>query len=203
MSQEYKRINEKEYIEPMIFNDEKISEEKNNGLIRPMEFDVRTKSVEEKIYIILYKIVDENNEDAYNNIYSICLGRIDAYNDIKNKLISGDNVDIHKSIIITETKQTETETGDRKYYLVAFEDAISVYSFMISVQDYFSGDDFDIEIYNEDGIPEERYNELESRPHYLTPEQIEYRNMLEASMKRDKLFLQIRQEQANENVDNV
>ena len=191
----------KELIEPMIFNDDKV--DKNKGLIHPMEFDVRTKSIEEKIYIILYKIIDSNNEDEYNNIYSICLGRTDAYNDIKNKLLSGEEIDIHKSKIITETKQTETESGDRKYYLVAYEDCISVYSFMISIQDYYSDDNFDIEEYNEDGIPEHEYNELEFKPHYLTPEQIEYRNMLEASLKRDKLFLQIKREQEDENVDNV
>ena len=138
MSEDEKINKPRELIEPMIFNDDKV--DKNKGLIHPMEFDVRTKSIEEKIYIILYKIIDSNNEDEYNNIYSICLGRTDAYNDIKNKLLSGEEIDIHKSKIITETKQTETESGDRKYYLVAYEDCISVYSFMISIQDYYSDD---------------------------------------------------------------
>ena len=49
------------FIEPLVFDDEKDRhefgfgvDEKKQGLFRPMEFDVRTKSVEEKNYIILF-----------------------------------------------------------------------------------------------------------------------------------------------------
>lgn len=160
---------------------------KTTGLIKPMEFDVRTKNFEEKVYIILYKIDDDDLDDIYKSCYSLCIGRTEAYNDIKNKLISGVSIDIHKSKIITETKQTESSTGDRKYYLLPYEECISVYSFCTTAKSYYSDDEFDIENYNSSEVPED-YNELSESPNYLSPEQVEYRNMLEAANNRKKMF---------------
>lgn len=200
---------ERKFIEPFIFDNEKDRkefgfgiDEKKQGLMRPMEFDVRTKSVEEKNYIILYVVDWDSNGDSQDEIltriYSLCVGRTDAYNDIKNKLISGVPIDIHRSKVITETKQTETESGDRKYYLLPYEECISVYSFCTSVKDYYSFDPFDIEDYNDSEVPETS-NEFENNPNYLTAEQLDYRKMLEASMHRDKMFRAMKDEGIGQN----
>ena len=182
----------KKFIEPMIFdNPEQING--NKQLIKLMDFDVRTKSVEEKVYIILYKVYEE---DETRNEYSVCYGRTEAYNDIKNKLISGLDLDLYKSKIITETKQTETSSGDRKYFMIPYDECISIYSFCVSVRGYYSDDEFDIDDYT-DGLEPEEINvpsEFEGRPTYLSPEQQEYRKLLEASMKRDKFLDALRNE---------
>lgn len=181
----------KHLIEPMIF-DEKPSPQQvdpENGLIKPMDFDVKTKGIEEKIYIILYKIdIDDNDDTMHENVYSVRIGRTEAYNDIKEKLISGVNVDIHRSRVITETKQTETKTGDRKYFLMALEDCLSIYSFCISVSEYYSNDPFDIEDFNTTPIPDDPNTMLSDLQNYLTPEQQEYRQMMEESMRRERMF---------------
>lgn len=195
--------NENKLIEPMIFDEDRNTQSEiiapnKHGLINPMEFDVRTKSVEEKIYIILYKVdhIDEMDQ-MYRNIYDICLGRTDAYNTIKEKLVSGVPIDIHRTKIITETKQTETDSGDRKYYLLPYNECISLYAFLLSIQDFYSEDNFDIEDYNTTGIPEDVKDDIEDKPNYLTPEQVEYRKMLEASMHRDKFLNTMKNEGTN------
>lgn len=197
------------FIEPFVFDNEKDRhefgfgiDEKKQGLMRPMEFDVRTKSVEEKNYIILYVVDWDSNLDEHDEmltrIYSLCVGRTEAYNDIKNKLVSGVPIDIHRSKVITETKQTESESGDRKYYLIPYEECISVYSFCTSVKEYYSFDPFDIEDYNDSEVPDNP-NEFENNPHYLTAEQLDYKKMLEASMHRDKMFDTMRAEGIGQN----
>lgn len=182
----------KKFIEPMIFDNPE-QDRGNKQLIKLMDFDVRTKSVEEKVYIILYKIYEE---EEIKNEYSICYGRTEAYNDIKNKLISGIDIDLYKSKIITETKQTETSSGDRKYFMIPYDECISIYSFCISVRGYYSDDEFDIDDYNDGEGPEEVNipSEFEDRPTYLTPAQLEYKKLLEASMKRDKFLSALKKE---------
>ena len=188
-------------IEPMIFDTPEMRskfinpQKQDNGLIKPMDFDVRTKSFEEKVYIILYKLNTSEDDDIYKNIYTACIGRTAAYNDIKEKLVSGLDIDIHRSLVMTETKQTETDTGDRKYYMIPYNELISVYSFCVSVSNYYTEDEFDIEDYNDGDIPENSSNEDNViRGNFLTPEQIAYRNMLEESMKRDKFITSMRNE---------
>lgn len=176
-------------------------------LQKAMDFDVKTKSIEDKIYIILYKLT-ENEDDIYNHIYSVCAGRTEAYNDIKNKLISGVDIDLHKSLIITETKQTETNTGDRKYYLIPLNECISVYAFCIQVAEFYSDDDFNIEEYNNTLIDNEiddspQQQESESIiPRQLSQEELDYKKMLEASIQRDKFLDSLRMEQ-QESWDNI
>lgn len=187
-------------IDPYLYNNESQTIDditRATGLQKPMDFDVRTKSFEEKTFIILYKIDDDDLDDIYKSCYSLCIGRTETYNDIKNKLISGVPIDIHRSKIITETKQTESISGDRKYYLLPYEECISVYSFCTSVKSNYQDDDFDIENYNTSEIPED-YNELAESPNYLTPEQIEYRNMLEAAIGREKLFRDLAKSRDND-----
>lgn len=187
----------KQFIEPMIFND--APQNPNKDLIKPMDFDVRTKSIEEKLYIILYTLDGDDLEDYQKHTFSICIGRTNTFNDIKDKLISGLDIDVHRSKIITETKQTETESGDAKYYLLPYEECISIYAFCISVKSYYSEDKFDIEEYNNTEIPEK--DDIESLPGYLTAEQIEYKKLLNASINRDKFLHSLRQENNTDSVN--
>lgn len=194
------------YIDPMEFDNREVDLQDTPstppGLINPMEFDVKTKSFEEKIYIILYRLNHEDDvEEAYSRIFSVCIGRTETFQDIKNKLTSGIPVDVHRSKIITETKQTESSSGDKKYYLMAYEDAVSVYDFCKHVESYYSDDEFDIEEYNLTDIPEPD-EELREHKGFLTPEQLEYKKMLEASIKRDKFIVSMRHELGFDKTDN-
>ena len=61
---------EKKLIEPFIFNeDHQVAQ--NTTLQKAMDFDVRTKSVEEKIYIILYKLDGDDLEQYLTDANSI------------------------------------------------------------------------------------------------------------------------------------
>ena len=181
-------MSEKRLIEPFIFNNDSSNGQVNSSipLQKGMDFDVKTKSAEEKLYIILYAMDGDDLEEYQKHCYSLCIGRTNAFNDIKEKLISGLDIDIHRSKIITETKQTESNTGDRKYYLLPYEECISIYSFCISVKEYYSDDPFNIEDYNNTEIPEKE--DIEKLPGYLTAEQLEYKKMLNASFQRDKFL---------------
>lgn len=189
-------MNNKNLIQPVIFDSPKDQKKK---LINPVIFEAPDKSFEDKIYIILFHINedDEFDQDLYRHVFAIHRGRTETYRDIINKLESGIPIDIHRSKIITETKQTETETGNLKYYLLPFDECISLYSFMISVKDYYSDDDFNIEVYNDSEIPEDNSSLIQS-PNYLSPDQREYRKLLEASMQRDR-FLDLFASQNNNN----
>lgn len=199
-------MQEKTLIEAMIFDEPEqpvAVDSGHNDLQKAMDFDVKTKSIEEKIYIILYKLT-ENEDDIYNQIFSICVGRTEAYNDIKNKLISGVDIDLHRSIIITETKQTESRSGDRKYFLLPLNECISVYAFCIQVAEFYSDDNFNIEDYNNTLIDNETNSsqpvELESIvPRQLSQEELDYKKMLDASIQRDKFLDAIRREHEGSN----
>ena len=175
-------------------------------MIRPIEYDAKAKSPEEKIYIILYKLNHDDYDEAYTQIFNICIGRTEAYSDIKSKLESGMDIDVHVSKIITETKQTETASGDKKYYLLPYDDCISIYSFCKSVENYYSDDEFDIEEYNNTSVPE--VDEILSKSKmYLTAEQESYKRMLEVANKRkleyrDYYDAVMRENMNNSNEDN-
>ena len=181
-------MEDKKLIDPFIPNEpEKFTDPNTgiteSGLIRPIEYDAKAKSPEEKIYIILYKLNHDDYDEAYTQIFNICIGRTEAYSDIKSKLESGMDIDVHVSKIITETKQTETASGDKKYYLLPYDDCISIYSFCKSVENYYSDDEFDIEEYNNTSVPE--VDEILSKSKmYLTAEQESYKRMLEVANKR-------------------
>lgn len=123
--------------------------------IRPAIFEAPIKSFEAKIYIVFVAI--DTDDDLSDGNFKICNGRTECYRFIENLLESyGDAVDIHKSIIMTETRQTETETGDIKYYMIDIPECVSMYSFCKSVESYYGNLGFDIEEYNinytKDGI---------------------------------------------------
>lgn len=174
-------LTDKDNLNPGLIFDETRENEQN--IIN----DIYTKSVEEKIYIILYKIIDESIEEEYRNIYSLCVGRTEVYNDIINKLTSGLDIDVNRSRIITETKQTESSTGNRKYYMLPYNECISVYAFCIQVKEFFDNIEFNIDDYVTTDIPEYIDEELKEHPMYLTAEQQNYREMLFAAMRRDSI----------------
>lgn len=190
----------KESIDGIIFNDEKVKSgfiktPDGRELITPMIFDAPTKSIEEKTYIILWKLyLEDGNGDEFNNVYQILTGRTDTYRAIINMLtsLSAESVDINRSIIITETKQTETSTGDTKYYLLPLNECISVYSFCKSVEEYYSYDDFNIDEYNITHQEDEKVDD--SIPRSFTAEEIEFKRMLEASLQQDKFINTYREE---------
>ena len=184
---------EEKLIDAFSFNKDK-KEEKPN-LINPITFEERDKGFEDKTYIILY-YAQENEDDVYNRFYSICLGRTETYNDIKEKLVSGINIDIHRSKIITETKQTETSTGNKKYYLIPLAECISVYTFCKSVESYYSMENFDIEDYNE-GAPDD--TSIYSEDYKVTKEQIEYRQLMKEKEERANIIEEVRQVAINNN----
>lgn len=133
-------------INPMEFDEgTKFAEEKPKA-IKVMDFDVKTKSVEEKRYIILLPMT--SNDEMFDGNYKICTGRTECYRTIEHLLESfGTDLDIDNSIVITETKQTETETGDRKYYLLDIEECVSVYAFCKNVEAFYGDTAFDIDYY--------------------------------------------------------
>lgn len=176
---------EKKLVSPIIFNDDKKPNE-NAGLVRPIIFDAPTKDVEEKTYIILYNIEPEDDMDEiYSRIFSVCIGRTDAYFDIKDKLTSGLGVNIYTSKVITETKQTETETGDTKYYLLPYAECVNIYAFCTGLQAYYGDDGFDINDYLNNGSMEDK-DDMENHAFFLTPEQKTYRAMLDEMMNMKK-----------------
>lgn len=164
-------------------------------LINPMTFEDKDKSFEEKTYIILYIINGEEDDDIYSRTFSICIGRTMAYEDIKEKLISGLDIDVHRSKIITETKQTETKTGDIKYFLMPYNECISVYAFVTSISSFYTDDDFDIEDYSYGDVPED--NNIKER-RVMSSEQMEYRRMLEESISRREFINNLRENNITE-----
>lgn len=137
-------------VDPMVF--EKDSPYSNTTdkkkPVQPMVFDVPTKSFEDKIYILL--LVGENNDSLFDGNYKICTGRTECYRHIQTLIEAfGDDINVHESMVLTETKQTETDTGNRKYYLINYQDSVSVYAFCKSVESFYSNDTFSIDNYFE------------------------------------------------------
>ena len=169
---------------------------------RGMTFIAREKSTEEKIYIILYRLNNsEDSDDIASKTFEVCIGRTAAYADIKSKLQSGLDIDVHRSYIITETRQTETATGDIKYYMIPYEECISIYSFCVSVAEFFNSDEFDIEDYADGDIPED--NRLDDTNHFMSADQIQYRKLLEESLKREKFLSTMREKIESDESNNI
>lgn len=111
----------------------------------PIVFDVPTKSFEDKKYIVL--IYQESNDELFDGQYKVCNGRTECYRYIQTLIESfGEDINAHESKVITETKQTETDTGNGKYYMINYDDAISVYAFCKSVEEYYRGTAYDFSI---------------------------------------------------------
>lgn len=122
--------------------------------IHPAIFEAPVKSFEDKTYIVLVKLF--NDDDLFDGNFKVCHGRTECYRHIEDVLESyADIVDIHNSLIITETRQTETETGDIKYYLINLPECVSMYAFCKSVESYYGTYGFDIEDYNKGNVSKE------------------------------------------------
>ena len=137
-------------VDPMIFEKDSpySNTEDKKKSIQPMIFDAPTKSVEDKLYILF--IVGENNDSMFDGNYKICNGRTECYRHIQSLIEAfGEDIDVHQSMVVTETKQTETDTGNTKYYLINYTEAISVYAFCKSVESFYSNDSFSIDAYFE------------------------------------------------------
>lgn len=188
---------ESKFIKPMVPVEQVTA---NNDLIRPMQFEAKDKSFEEKIYILLYTLSDIDEDDPASKTFSVCIGRTMAYSDIKSKLQSGLEIDVHRSYVMTETKQTETRTGDIKYFMIPYEECMSVYAFCTSIGSFYS-DEFDIEDYADGDVPEDdRFGRTNT---VLSSEQIEYRRMLEEAIGRDRFINNMRQIYGPESSNNV
>lgn len=162
----------KDVIKPIIHHQGAFVK-KNTEVIYPLKYVEKDKSPEEKIYVILY-MLNDIEDDVASRSFSVCVGRTMAYLDIRDKLQSGLSIDVHRSIILTETRQTETETGYSKYFMVPFKDSISVYAFCVANSMYFSDDEFNIDDYSDGDIPDKI--EINDRP--FTPDEIAYKQML-------------------------
>lgn len=187
-------------IDPMTPVDNRTIPQKT--IERGMTFIAREKSTEEKVYIILYRLNDsEDTDDITSKTFEVCIGRTAAYADIKTKLQSGLDIDVHRSYVMTETRQTETSTGDIKYYMIPYEDCISVYSFCISVAEFFDSDEFDIEEYSCGDVPEA--GKFEDTVHFMSADQIQYRKMLEESLSREKFITTMREKIESSESNNI
>lgn len=137
-------------IDPVIFEPDAPlapKEEPKKKPIRPAIFEAPVKSFEDKIYIVF--IASGREDDLTDGDFKVCRGRTDCYRFIETLLESyGDEVDIHKSVVMTETRQTETDTKDIKYYMIDLPDCVSMYAFCKSVENYYGEYGFDIESYN-------------------------------------------------------
>lgn len=136
-------------VDPMIFDKKSPYYEKPKGQpVDPMNFDVPAKSIEEKTYIIFVVGNDLLEDDMFDGFYKVCEGRTKAYRFIQHLIESyGDDIDPHQSKVITQTIQTETDSGDTKYYMIDYDSAISVYAFCKTVEVYYGDTAFDIDTY--------------------------------------------------------
>lgn len=152
-----------------------------------MIFDKKpNKSSEDKIFIILYKLVDidEDLPEIFSRVFSICKGRTLAYKDIES-IVMTENVDVVKSIIITETKQKDED----KYYLLPFDDCVSIYTFCKSVENDYIEDGFNIDDYvSESSSTNSDTSNNDIQMSLTTEEQIEYKKLMEESKNR-RIFL--------------
>lgn len=180
------------FIKPI---EEDIPKEERKA-VNPITFFPKEKSFEEKVYIILYTLNTDDESDTASRTFEVCIGRTAAYSDIKDKLISGLDIDVHRSIIITETL-VQVENADAEYYLLPFKNAISIYSFCTSVASYYNTDEFNIEDYSDGDIPEDDGDYYTKA--YMTPDQMEYRRLLEDSIKREKFINELREREGISN----
>ena len=186
--------NKKDLIEIFIPNDPE--DEEKPKLQKIMDFNVPTKSFEEKIYIILYRINGATVDD-FDGLFDVRIGRTETYESIKMHLTSGMDIDIHASKIITEVKLKD-KNEDKKYFLIPFDECISIYAFFNSVSSYYSDDDFDIEDYNiskTDNDEEEVYK--------MSKEQKDFESTIMQSLKDDKFSISFKSNNVISSDNNV
>lgn len=169
----------------MELSNELNSRNKEKEMIYPFMVDDIDKGPEEKVYIILYIIdfddtdMDREMDSMYRNIFSVCIGRTECYNDIKNKLISGVNINVRKSKVMVETKQTNTKTGEEKYYMMPYSDCISVLAFCTNVRHLYPDDEFEIDDYTSSDEDINNATEVDMKIAY-TKEQLQLKSLLDA-----------------------
>lgn len=101
-----------------------------SNLINPILFDAPEKNADEKEYIILYYIDDHETGETIQDFERVC-GRISAYISIFNKLnMYGNDLDLDNSLVLVETKQTQTKTGNQIYFMSHPNDSLSVGKFI-------------------------------------------------------------------------
>ena len=174
--------------EPIIFD----KDQKDKKLINPMVFEAPTKSYEDKTYIIFIKI--DSDESYFDGRFKIVNGRTACYRTIDKFLeMYGSDFNVYKSKVLTETKQTETDTGNTKYYFLPFEEAVSVYTFCKSLESFYGDTAFDIDYYAADCSPEdddieEDYNiKVNKKPREVKVEDIISRQSALTGIPSDQL----------------
>ena len=120
----------------------------NSTLESPMDFDdkdTQEKSFEEKTYIVFIKGLEADAEDEdVDGSFKITVGRTNTRAYIKYMLMRyGTEINIHTSKVMVECKK-DSKT------MTHYDICISLYSFMKSIENYYTQDDFDIEAYNEE-----------------------------------------------------
>lgn len=183
----------KELIEIFIPND---PDEGKPKLQKLMDFDVPTKSFEEKIYIVLYRINGATVDD-FDGLFDVRIGRTETYESIKTHLMSGMDIDIHNSKIITEVKLKD-KNDDKKYFLIPFDECISIYAFFNSVSSYYSDDDFNIEDYNTSKTDND-----EEEVYQRSKEQKEFEEDILQSLKNDKFSISFMNNNSSSEINNV
>lgn len=134
MSKSSDKINQP-LIDPLVVVD--------NGLTDPLlPPDEPDKGFEEKKYLVLWVMNDDSSE--YGNHFFIGTGRTETYYFLRDNI---SDIDIHNSYILVETKQTETKSNVRRWYMTSIDKAITVYQFLKKVQDNYH-DGFDVEDYD-------------------------------------------------------
>lgn len=123
-------MSDKKLINPIVIMGENEKQEEIKRIQREMAEDPAAPlsiHPEEKEYLLLYTGEYEGEEIKS---YEFIKGRTNIYEFIKNMI---ECIDIHESLVLSES--------------VKISDAISVYKFMKTFEEYFK-DSFDIEDYN-------------------------------------------------------
>ena len=114
-----------------------------DGLTDPLlPPDEPDKGFEEKKYLVLWVMNDDSSE--YGNHFFIGTGRTETYYFLRDNITE---IDIHNSYVLVETKQTETKSKVRRWYMTSIDKAITVYQFLKKIQDNYN-DKFDVEDYD-------------------------------------------------------
>lgn len=133
--------NSGEIINPIrFFKKEEMTEE---GYIRPIRFEDPIKGPEDKIYLVLYYIVTDDGN--LEKSFELCKGRSECVSFLEDNI---EQIDINQSKVITETRQTETKTGNLKNYFLYIDSALSVYDFFKYMESINADLSIDIEDYN-------------------------------------------------------
>lgn len=97
-------------------------------MISPITYDAPEKNPEEKEYIILYYV---QMDDDVSQCFSRVTGRIETFRNIAQMLLYyEEDVDINKSVVLVETKQTQTKTGNEIYFITHPNDSFTIKNFL-------------------------------------------------------------------------